>query len=457
MSTKLGTLTRAVAIDALTHVLTRNMHADAALDRLFAHHNELRPLDRAFIFEMVYGSLRWLSKMDWIVGHMMDRPFQSLDPRVANALRVGAYQVYYMDRVPDRAAVSETVEAVRSVGAGNASSFVNAILRRVARKAEYFAKPDKEKSSVEYLAMHHAHPRWLVERWQERIPAERLEHLLNGNNSPPRHFLRQISRNPVPTGEDLSTYLLRVHGISSQTRPLRGSLRVEKLPDFARCEAFQAGCYYVQDESSQLTASLVRVPPGGAYLDACAAPGGKSASVWDSGLEAEAMTLCDFSQKRLNVLSQNLERIQLKPARIVHGDAAALLQGQRFDSVLLDAPCTTLGVIRRHPEIKWLRVPSDVEHCATEQKRLLDGLAGCVAPGGELVYSVCSHEHEESTEQIAAFLERHGEFERVPLDGRIHDYYRKYLTRSSELLIYPGNPDDLDGFFAAVLRRKAPA
>ncbi|MCA2958868.1 MAG: 16S rRNA (cytosine(967)-C(5))-methyltransferase RsmB, partial [Silvanigrellales bacterium] len=151
MSTRHGTLTRALAIDALVHVLTRNMHADVALDRLFAHQPELRPLDRAFVFEIVYGSLRWLSKMDWIMGHMIDRPFASLDPRVLAALRVGTYQIFYMDRVPDRAAVSETVEAIKQVGAPNAASFVNAILRRVSRKAEYFPKPDKVKQQAEYL------------------------------------------------------------------------------------------------------------------------------------------------------------------------------------------------------------------------------------------------------------------------------------------------------------------
>lgn len=458
MSTRTGTLTRAIAIDALTHVVTRHIHADTALERLFAHHGEaLRPIDRAFVFEIVYGSLRWLSKMDWIMAHMVDRPFATLDPRVAAALRVGAYQIFYMDRVPDRAAVSETVEAIKSVGAPNAASFVNAILRRVARKAEYFPKPDKQRQPAEYLAMHHSHPQWMVERWLSHVPMERLEHMLSGNNTPPPHTLRVVSRNAVPMGEDLATFLLREHGITSQWRPLGGALQVESLPPFESCAAFKAGCYIVQDEAAQLCSSLVAPKPGETILDACAAPGGKAIHVWDDGAAPSDLTLCDFSQKRLSLLSRNLARVRLVGANVVHGDAATAFEGKRFSKVVLDAPCSAMGVIRRHPEIKWLRSLADVENCAKEQRRLLAGLAGLVEPGGELIYIVCSQEIEETTQAADAFLDSHRDFSVAPLDGRIHDYYRKYVTRRDEVLVLPGNVDQIDGFYAIVFRRRADA
>jgi 16S rRNA (cytosine967-C5)-methyltransferase len=457
MSTRSGTQTRALAIDALTHILTRRMHADMALDRLFAHHQDLKPLDRAFVFEIVYGSLRWLSKMDWILAHMVDRPLTSLDPRVHNALRVGTYQIFYMDRVPDRASVSETVEAVKLVGAGNATKFVNALLRRVARKAEYFPKPDKETKLAEYLAMHYAHPQWLVERWLRNIPLDRLEHMLDGNNTPPKMFLKVVSRNPIPSGEDLSTYLLREFGIESRWRPLKGTLQVDKLPPLDRCEAFKAGCYFVQDEAAQLSASLVQPSSTDSILDACSAPGGKSMFLWADGLAASQLTLADFSQKRIKVLEQNLSRLGLDGCEIKHGCATEVAKGKTFQKVILDAPCTALGVIRRHPEIKWLRSLADVENCAKEQRRLMAGLAPLVELGGELIYIVCSQEIEETTMATDAFLAEHGhEFQIVPLDGRIHDYYRKYATRRGELLVLPGNSDELDGFYAVVLRRSKP-
>lgn len=456
MSTRTGTLSRAIAIDALNHVLTRRQHADVALERLFTHHaSELRPLDRAFIFEIVYGSLRWLAKMDWIMSHMVDRPFASLDPRVACALRVGAYQIFYMDRVPDRAAVSETVEAIKKVGAGNAASFVNAILRRVSRKAEYYPKPDRDTDTARYLSVQYSHPQWMVERWLKHFPLERLEHLLAGNNKAPPIVLRRLLKKPLAGDEDLASFLLRTQGIQSEWLPFKTALKVERLPDFSACEAFRAGCYIVQDAAAQLAVRLVNTSAAqGPVLDACSAPGGKSIALWDQGVEADHLVLAESSQKRIGLLRENLGRIGISPAELLQGDVLAAASGRTFATVLLDAPCSAMGVVRRHPEIKWHRAPQDIEHCAAEQRRLLDGLAGAVRAGGELIYIVCSVENEETSQQIGDFLARHSEFELSSLEQRVHEYYRKYVIREKELLILPGNADDLDGFYAVVLRRR---
>lgn len=455
MSTKIGTLTRALAIDALTHVLTRHIHTDVALDKLFSSHRHLRPLDKAFIYEIVFGSLRWLSKIDWIVSHMIDRPFSSLDPRVVNAIRVGAYQIYYLDRVPERAAVSETVEAIKQVGVPNAASFVNAILRRVAKKSDYFPKPDKELLPIDYYSMQYAHPKWMVERWHDQLPTEKFQYLLANNNKVPLQTLKLLKHNPLPEGEsDFPTYLLKHHSLESSYRPLSGAFRIESVPRFDKCEAFQKGCYLVQDEAAQIVSSLVMPAPGETCLDACAAPGGKSIYLWDAGCEPENLTVCDSAQKRLKILNENFQRVGLNGTTILHGDVVEKCAGKSFQKILLDAPCSAMGVIRRHPEIKWLRVPNDILACAAEQARLLKGLAGCVASGGEMVYSVCSFELEETTLQIDKFLAEHPEFEKISPMPRLHDFYKKYVTRNDELLIYSGNPDDLDGFFAVILRKK---
>lgn len=453
MATRQGTLTRAVAIDALTHVLTRRVHADAALQRLFHHHTELRPIDRAFTFELVYGTLRWLSKVDWIMSHMLKRPFSSLDPRVANALRIGAYQIYYMDRVPDRAAVSETVEAIKQVGVPNATSLVNAILRRVAKKAEYFPKPDKVKQQVEYYAMHYAHPPWLLKRWIRQVNTERLEHWCMGNNTPPKQSLRVISRNPLPNGEDVATFVLREHGLSSHWRPLPRCLRVEKLPPLEDCSGFAAGCYVVQDEAAQLAVSLVEVGPEDTVLDCCSAPGTKAIVLWDQGVDPKQLTVCDNSHKRIALLEQNFAKVGLEGVELIRGDAAKVMTERKFSRIVLDAPCSGLGVIRRHPEIKWLRTLEQIKQHAEEQTRLLDAAAQSLSPQGEIVYIVCSTETEESTEQVDLFLERHPDFRLVDARYRIHPYYRRYLTSRGDLLLQAGNQDDTDGFYAAVLAR----
>lgn len=456
MPNPIGVLARVTAIDALTHVLVRQKHADQALDELFQARSELRPLDRAFIYELVFGSLRWLSKMDWIMSHMMDRPFHGLDPRVANALRVGTYQIFYMDRVPDRAAVSETVEAVKQLGASQAASFVNAILRRVARRAEYFPKPDKETDLVAYLAMHTAHPEWMIRRWLEIMPLERLEYLLASHNREPTKTLRVLSKNPLPQGENADHYLLREFGIHSEVRPLRSALRVDSYPPFARCEAFRGGSFIVQDEAAQLAASLVRPKPGESVFDACAAPGGKAVAVWDQSPEQVTFYLGESSQRRIALLEETLSRTGMNRSAkvsVAAGDALDAFAGQSFDKIVLDAPCSAMGIIGRNPEIKWHRTPHDITRCAAEQKRLLSGLGARLLAGGELYYMVCSFEPEETTLQISSFLKEHPEFIAVDLSKTIHDYYRKYLDQRGQLLIYAGNSDEIDGFFACCLRK----
>ncbi|MES2615256.1 MAG: RsmB/NOP family class I SAM-dependent RNA methyltransferase, partial [Bdellovibrionota bacterium] len=210
----------------------------------------------------------------------------------------------------------------------------------------------------------------------------------------------------------------------------------------------------VQDEAAQLVASLVQPTIQDTVLDACAAPGGKSIHLWDAGVEPQNLTVCDSAQKRLKVLNENFARVGLKDVNILHGDVAEQCKGKFYSKVLLDAPCSAMGVIRRHPEIKWLRTPADILNCAAEQARLLDSMAGCVASGGEMVYSVCSFETEETTQQVENFLRKHKEFEKISPMDRLHDFYKKYVTRQEELLIYAGNPDDLDGFFAVILRKK---
>jgi 16S rRNA (cytosine967-C5)-methyltransferase len=457
MSTQTGTRTRTLAIDALVHVLTRNQHADSAMEKLFNTADKgtpLRPLDRAFVFEMVYGTLRWLGKIDWILGHMVSRPMASLDPRVVCALRVGTYQIFYMDRVPDRAAVSETVEAVKKMGAHQASSFVNAILRRVAKKAEYFPKPNKETETVDYLAMQFAHPKWMVERWISRMNQERLEHMLSAHNTPPLQSLRVVTRKMHDEPEPFPVRLLRESGVKASARPLPGCWRVESLPNFSQSGLFQEGKFFVQEEAAQVASSIIAPLKGDTVFDACSAPGGKSLHLWAEGLDPKNLTLCDSSAKRVTTLQQNLDRMGLLGARLLVGDLASVAPGEQFSKVVLDAPCSSFGVIRRHPEIKWLRTLGDVERCASEQRRLLEAASAKVAPNGELIYMVCSHETEETTANTSWFLQNFQHFEVAPLDGRIHDFYKKYVTAQNEFLVMPGNTDQLDGFYAVVFKKK---
>ena len=449
----IGTLVRALAIDALTHILTRRIHFDTALSKLFKNYEGLRRIDKAFAYELVLGSLRWLSKMDWIMSHVVERPFVSLDPRVANALRIGAYQIYYMDRVPNRAAVSETVEAVKSVGAQNAASLVNAVLRRISKKSEYFAKPDKDKNPIEYFSMQYAHPSWMIARWLSRFESKRLAFLLSANNQTPTFTLKIIESNPLPSNDDIPSYLLKHCKIHSEWRPLKGALRVSSLPHFETCDAYKAGSYIVQDESAQLVSSLVSLKKNDKFLDACAAPGGKTIHIWQGCPNEKNITVCDFSKKRLKILEENFKRVGLDGVEILHGDVVEKVAQRQFDKILLDAPCSGFGVMRRHPEIKWLKNLNDIQNAAKEQKRLLNGLVGSLKVGGTLIYSVCTIEEEETTQVVKDFLETHPNFEVVSPDPFLHKFYKKYVTQDNDIFIIPGNPDKIDGFYACLLKK----
>jgi len=385
---------------------------------------------------------------------MVSRPLPSLDPRVLNALRIGAYQIYYMDRVPERAAVSSTVDAIKHGGVPNAASFVNAILRRVAKRAEYFQKPDKEKNYLVYCAMQYSHPLWMITRWFQTLTKEKFEYLLAQNNKPPKYALKRITKNQLPENENsLSKYLLKEFSIKSHKKPLLGALEVETLPKFDLCPAFKAGCYIVQNESSQLCCQLLSPKETDTVLDACAAPGGKSIALWEQGVSPENLTVCDISQKRHQLIQDNFERVGLVGATILKGDVIEQTKNKTFDKILLDAPCSALGVVRRHPEIKWQRTPKDIEACSIIQKNILNSISDRLNVDGELLYIVCSFEPEETTLLIDNFLQEHSEFQILSLDDRVHDFYRKYVTKCKELVIYGGNPDNLDGFYAVLLKK----
>ena len=449
---KTSTTTRVIAIDALKNILQRRKHADEEIYSCFASHPHLTRLDRSFIHEMVYGSLRWLYKMDWIAAKLIDRPLNAVDPRVLNALRIGMYQIYYMDRVPDRAAVSETVEATKSMGVGHAASFVNGVLRNVARRTEYFKKPDKEKEPVAYYSMHYSYPPWLIERWNDHLPAKRLEFLLEKTNEVPQHFLKVFEKKI--TTEELSYFFLKEYGIHCNPLPLEGCIQVSRLPDIAKCTYYQKGFYQIQSETSQLMASLVNKDHDGYLLDACASPGKKLLCLLDEGFDQDKVIAYEIYPKRAKILNDEIRRAGFKLGNpVVTADISKSDLNREFHNILLDAPCSSLGVIQRHPEMKWLKKPQDIEHYAQVQKEILEHLAPSVAIGGELLYTVCSFEPEETTEQIDLFLRNHTEFQRYNILERVHPYYQKYLKSNHEIIIYPGNTDSLDGFFGVVLKR----
>ena len=395
------------------------------------------PKDRALAQEICYGVLRWLPRLDFWLRRLLTRPMERQDPIVRALLLAGLYQVAYL-RVPPHATVAATTEACRRLKKPWAVPLVNAVLRRFLATRETLSESASPESA------RFAHPEWLLSALRTAWPSD-WEAIATANNQAPPMAIRVNSRR---AGRDAYLAGLRDAGILATPAPhadqglvLASPMEATPLPGFG------AGAVSVQDTAAQLAAPLLDVRAGHHVLDACAAPGGKAAHLLEISPAARLVAV-DKDPGRLVQVSSTLERLGLE-ARIMTGDAAdpsTFWDGRPFDRILLDAPCSGTGIIRRHPDIKVLRRPSDIARMAEEQSRLLAGLWPLLAPGGKLLYATCSVLPEENAHRITALLDAHRDARLVHIEapwGRETGAGRQIL---------PGE-DGMDGFFYALLRK----
>lgn len=452
-------IAREVAFDAFTAVMENKRKPEQVLNEMYALHGQkISRLDKAFIKEILYGSFRWYSKIYWILQNTSKRNLDDSSPEIRAALILGTYQIYYMDRVPDRAAVNESVEYVRKKGQAKACTFVNGILRQIGRRAEYFPKPDKKTKAKEYLALQFAHPLWLVDRWLKRFRFERMELMLAANNQPPSFSIRINSlKSSLAESSELQETLLREEKITSERRPLRSSLRLMKSPQLNESKLFQEGWFTVQDEASQLIGYLVAPEADQKIADACAGPGGKLSHIYELGQEKITLYAVEKDHGQYLRAQETLDRLGLKKLNWIHEDFMAWNSEEKLDKILLDAPCSGLGVLRRHPEGKWSKNVQLVDSMATQQWAMIQHALKQLKVGGELIYSVCSFETEETESHLQRLKETMGDtVEVISPVSRLPDYYKKYVTHEQLFAVYAGNQDDMDGFGAFIVRLKKP-
>ena len=448
---------RLVAYDLLTKVMHEKQKPEVLLEQSFKEHSkELSRLDRNFIKELLYGSLRWYSKIFWILQKTASRDLSKTPPALQTALVMGTYQIFYLDRVPDRAAVNESVEYVRIRGQASAVSFVNGILRQIARRAEYFAKPDKVTKASDYLALQFAHPKWMVDRWAQHFRFEKLEVMLASNNQVPPYSIR-INTLKVKTKDahDLQQALLRDEKTHSERRPLRVCLQLRESPKIDAGSLFADGQFSIQDEAAQLIGYLVDPKAEEVIIDACAAPGGKLFHMHELS-EGQAKVIgIEKKIEKMPRLKENMERLGHTGIELICADFLEWTptKDQTPTKILLDAPCSGLGVLRRHPEGKWHKQSTIVRQCTEVQKALLTKAVNLLETGGEIVYSVCSFEKEETIDQLNWLQkEFEGRIEQLSPVSRIPDYYKRYVTRDNILLVFSGNQDEMDGFGAFIVK-----
>ena len=413
--------------------------------------------DAALTAEITTGTLRWLGAIDAVIVAFGRRPLPRLDPEVLDILRLGAYQILHLDRVPARAVVDDAVEMTREAHKGSASPFVNALLRRIERERERLplparpAAPDRE-AALDYLSVSCSHPRWLVERWLDREGFDAAEAWVRFDNSAAPLTLRVNTL--AITRDELPARLADAGVAVTPTRYSPDGLLVAGGHPLST-PLHDQGAFFVQDEASQIVALVAGARPHERVLDACASPGGKTVAMAGRMGDCGLLVAGDVRARRVELLERTVARSGATSVRIVRFDAEALPFGPVFDRVLVDAPCSGLGTLRRDPEIRWRRSAAELPDLAARQRRLLERAATVVTPGGCVIYATCSSEPEENEDVVRGFLLDHAEFEIEPpreADTGVAGL-ATLLTPEGFLRTTPPR-HGLEAFFAAALRRR---
>ena len=368
-------------------------------DQLLQTLDESLPINRdaRFARQLVLGAVRWQKRLDWIIATCCVRPVAQLSPWARHILRLGTYQLFWLDRVPQSAAVHTSVELAKHLAHQGIASLVNAVLRNLLRQRARVRYPDQRQTPTHYLAVYHSHPEWLVERWVGRWGRELVEHLLVANNQPAE---LNISLNPLRASRELAAELDLV---PVESRP--GFYRAANGADLFASRAYQQGQFQVQDPNAGLAVALLDPQPGERLLDLCSAPGGKAVQAAIAMADRGWVVAADVSLPRLNRVRENARRMHLRAIRPVARDGTTPGCGA-FDRVLADVPCSATGVLGRRPDARWRRQPAEFAALTARQQVLIQRAYEHVRPGGVLVYSTCSLEEEENEAIVERFLKQ---------------------------------------------------
>ena len=442
---------RQLAVKILMEVYTQDAYANVALARNLRQ-TELTAQDRRFVTELVYGTVRAGETLDWILRRYVNRPLKKIEPRILAILRLGLYQLFYLDKVPAGGAGKTEVELAKKGGHRGSAGFVNAVLRTAVREPAKAAFPTGKGHATENLALTAQHPQWLVKHWVKMFGFDAAAALAAANNTEAPLCLRTNTLRTTPAELAQALAAADVTCMPSQWAPEGFVVTAHGALD--ALAPLQDGRCQVQDESSMLVAHVVDPQPGECIIDCCAAPGGKTTHLAQRMQNRGRIVAGDIYEHKLARIQENADRLGISIIEPVLVDAREI--GARYagvaDRVLVDAPCSGLGVLRRKPDARWHKTLAEVQALPALQRAILQSAAQAVRPGGVLVYSTCTIERAENKDVIEAFLREHADFALEPTG-----HFLPLPSAHAEdqmIQLYP-HVDGTDGFFIARLRRQA--
>ncbi len=445
-----------MALEVLYAVDNDGAYSNIALNGILEKYRPEKT-DRGFITELVYGTLRQRGTIDWVLARFLKRPLDTLPVWIKNILRMGVYQILYLEKVPDSAACNESANLARNYGHPGTVKLVNGVLRNVSRNRDNLDFPVIARDPVRGIAVRYSHPEWLVSRWVEEFGASGAEELCRANNEVPPNAVRT---NTLKTTREELLRLLDQEGIHAAPGNFAPeTLIIEGFRSVGSIAAHNSGLFMVQDESSTLVGHALSPEPGSLVIDACSAPGGKSAHLAQLMGNRGQVISVDIHSHKIKLIEENASRLGITIINPVVHDATEL--DSRFAGqagyVLVDAPCSGLGVLRRRPEIRWRKEPGQIDELHNLQVKILQSAARCLKPGGVLVYSTCTMTHEENMDTVREFMHTCDEFQLESLAGFLPEKLRNLKgtdTMERGYVQFLPHIHGTDGFFISRMRKQ---
>ncbi|RBP41107.1 16S rRNA (cytosine(967)-C(5))-methyltransferase RsmB [Garciella nitratireducens] len=441
---------REVALKVLYEIDKNNAYSNICLKKIL-NHTSLKPLDRAFVTQLVYGVIKNKFKIDWIISQFSNTPIKKISPWVLNILRLGIYQMLYLDKIPQSAAVNESVKLGKKYGHKRISGFINGILRSISRSPQEILQPDK-KDIVHFLSIYYSHPKWMVEKWIKEYGKDFTIDLLKKNNEAPSISVRtntlKISR------ERLIDLLQKEDIVTKKGEWCPEAIILENISNIDKNKYFKEGLFQVQDQSSMLVAHVLNPKENQLVIDVCAAPGGKTTHIAQKMNNTGKIIARDIYDHKLSLIKQNRDRLGISNIILEKYNALEVdsdLIGQA-DRVLLDAPCSGLGIIRRKPDLKWNKCFNDIKKITILQYKMLENAGKYLKKGGILVYSTCTINPDENFNIVKKFLTKNSNFKIVPILPICEKMEKHKEIEEGYLQLFP-NIDFVDGFFISKIQR----